>query len=107
MKIKTPLEFQPFKDGISNIYCTDDEENKIYKYKGIRFDNRILGFKRFFAAESAKVKINKIIRIPMINNIDTYDIVEIDRDIYEIKMIQELRETNPPSMELTLLLRSD
>lgn len=105
MKIKTSTEFVAFSDGVCNIYALDDDEEKAYKYKNLGFTNRILGFKRFFEAEGNKMAISKVIRIPQVSNIDTYDHVEIGNDAYDIKIIQEMYNTNPPSLDLTLQLQ--
>lgn len=105
MKIKAPTEFISFSDGICNVYALDDDKPKTYKYKNLGFTNRILGFKRFFEAEGNKMAISKVIRIPQLNNIDTYDHVEIGSETYDIKIIQEMYDTNPPSLDLTLQLQ--
>ena len=52
MKIKTPTEFIPFKDGVCNIYTENEEDEKVYKYKNIYFNNKTLGFKRAYAAQA-------------------------------------------------------
>ncbi|MFL0197001.1 hypothetical protein ACJDU8_15750 [Clostridium sp. WILCCON 0269] len=105
MKIKTPTEFIPFSDGVCNIYTIDDNESKTYKYENLGFTNRVLGFKRFFEAQGNKMAISKVIRIPQLNNIDTYDHVEIGSEVYDIKIVQKMHDTNPVSLDLTLQLQ--
>lgn len=103
MKIKPDnIEFISFSDGVCNIYSEDDEGNKTYKYKGLGFSNRVLGFKRFYAAAASQTDINKVIRIPQLKGITTYDHVEINGDIFDIKMVQAIYDTNPPCIDLTL-----
>lgn len=101
MKIRTPTEFKPFKDGKCNIFTPIGEE-KQYKFKGLSFDNKTLGFKRFYAAKAAQVDISNVISIPRISGIDNYDKVEIGDKLYDIELIQEKFDTNPPSIDLTL-----
>ena len=104
MRIKIDnIEFTSFSDGVCNIYSTDDEGKKTAdKYTNLSFCNRVLGFNRFFSAAANKMAINKVIRIPQLNNIDTYDIVQIGDTTYNIKLIQNIYDSNPESMDLTL-----
>ena len=104
MKIKLDnIEFVSFSDGICDIYTEDEEEIKTYKYRNLYFSDRVLGFKRAYAAAAAQVKINAVIRIPKVPGIDNHDTVEIkDKGKYNIEMIQVINDTNPPSIDLTL-----
>lgn len=103
MKIKLHnIEFESFSDGICSIYTENDSGDKEYKHKNLGYNKRVLGFNRFFTAQANKMNVSKIIRIPYLNNIDTFDSIEIDNVNYDIKLIQELKDTNPHSMDLTL-----
>lgn len=104
MKIKLDTEFTTFKDGICNIFTLDEDGERIGidKYTSLGFDNRILGFKRYFEAAANQIDINRVIRIPQVSGINNYDNVEIGTEKYGIKMVQEIYDTNPPSIDLTL-----
>jgi len=103
MKIKTDVEFISFNDGICNIYTEDDEGNVDSKYTDLGYSNRILGFKRYYAAAANQIQTNAVIRIPQVTNINTHDTLEIkDVGKYNIEMVQYLYETNPPCIDLTL-----
>jgi hypothetical protein len=104
MKIKVDnIEFQSYKDGVCDIYTEDEEENPVYKYKNLGFNNRVLGFNRHFAAAAVQVQTNAVIRIPLVKDIDTHDTVEIKGvGKYDIELTQIIFETNPPSIDLTL-----
>ena len=106
MKINRPgnVEFQAFKDGMCNIYNIDEEGNKNYKFKNLSFDNRVLGFKRVYAAQAVNSNINRVIRIPSVNGIDNYDCLEIvgEDHYYTIDIIQVIYDSNPQSIDLTL-----
>lgn len=103
MKIKTDnIEFISFNDGICDIYTDDENGKRVDKYKKLGFSNRVLGFKRYFEAAANQININRVIRIPKLKNIDNYDYVEIDEVKYSVKMVQEIYDTNPPSVDLTL-----
>lgn len=102
MKIKTDIEFVAFKDGICDIYTEDEDGIKTYKYNNLCFDNRHLGFNRVFAAKAVQVKTNAVIRIPQVMNIgnDKVEIKNIGK--YSIELVQQIFDTNPPSIDLTL-----
>lgn len=103
IKIKNDnIEFISFNDGICNIYAEDENGDRVDKYKKLGFSNRVLGFKRYFEAAANQININRVIRIPKLKNIDNYDYVEIDAVKYGVKMVQEIYDTNPPSIDLTL-----
>ena len=104
MKIKMDnIEFVPFSDGICNIYTTDEEDKRIDKYKTLGYTNRVLGYARAFAARAVQIQTNGIIRIPKLDYINVHDMVEIPNvGIYEIVLVQNIFDTNPPSMDLTL-----
>ncbi|AGK95405.1 hypothetical protein [Clostridium pasteurianum] len=104
MKIKTDnIEFISFSDGICDIYTEDEEGNKSPKYNGLGFSNRVLGFNRHYAARANNVQTNAVIRIPQVPGIDTHDTLEIkNQGKYDIELIQNKFDTNPPCKELTL-----
>ena len=64
-----------------------------------------MGLTRFFQADANQMKVDKVIRIPQLDNIDTYDHVTIGETDYDIMIIQDKYDTNPPSIDLTLQLR--
>lgn len=104
MKIQVPnIQFTCFSDGICDIYSEDEEANKNYKFKGLGFEERVLGFKRHFAAKSAQVEANAVIRIPKVLGINNHDTLEIyGLGKYEIQLVQNIKDSNPPSIDLTL-----
>ena len=104
MKIKIEnIEFVSFDDGVCNIYTVNyDDIRQPDKYSNLGFSKRVLGFKRYFDAAARQIDINRVIRIPQLPGIDNYDFVEIDNVKYGIKMVQEIYDTNPLSIDLTL-----
>ena len=103
MKIKTNVEFISFNDGICDIFTTDQEGVRLpNKYTSLGFSKRVLGFKRYFEASARQIDINRVIRIPQLPGIDNYDFVEIDSVAYGVKMVQEIYDTNPMCIDLTL-----
>ena len=102
MKIKTDTEFVAFKDGVCKIYGVDYEGVETVKYTSLGFDNKILGFKRYYEARANQIEINRVIKVPAVGGITNYDFVEIDGVIYGVKMVQEIYDTNPMCIDLTL-----
>jgi hypothetical protein len=103
MKIKMDIEFVSFNDGQCNIFTNDYNDERLpNKYSNLCFSNRVLGFKRFFEASARQIDINRVIRIPQLPGIDTYDYAEINGVTYGVKMVQEIYDTNPPCIDLTL-----
>lgn len=104
MKIKLDnIEFVSFSDGICDVYSEDEESNKTYKYQKLGFSERVLGFKRYFAASASQVSINKVIRVPQVPNINNHDYLEISGlGKFSIELVQDINSTNPRSIDLTL-----
>ncbi|MFW2500161.1 hypothetical protein [Clostridium diolis] len=104
MKIKVPnIDFTCFKDGLCDIYNEDEEGNKNYKFKGLGFENRVLGFGRHYAAKAAQVKADAVIRIPKVPGINSHDTLEIKNlGKYDIELAQNILDSNPLSIDLTL-----
>lgn len=103
MKIKTDTEFTSFCDGVCNIFTTDEEGTReANKYSNLGFSKRVLGFKRYFEASAREIEITKVIRIPLLTGIDNYYFVEIDGVIYSVQLVQEIYDTNPQTIDLTL-----
>ena len=65
-----------YNDGVCEIYRLDENDERVVKHTGIRFQKRTLGFKRFYAAQAAQTDISRVIRIPYITGIDAHDYVE-------------------------------
>jgi hypothetical protein len=103
MKIKTDTEFISFSDGVCDIYTVDDAGEKTDKYPALCFSNRVLGFKRYYAAAANQAQINRVIRVPQISGIEIHDTAEISGvGKYDIDLVQYIYDTNPPCIDLTL-----
>ncbi|PKM75922.1 MAG: hypothetical protein CVU90_15185 [Firmicutes bacterium HGW-Firmicutes-15] len=92
-----------YNDGVCEIYRLDENDERVVKHTGIRFQKRILGFKRFYAAQAAQTDIARVIRIPHIIGIDAHDYVEITGEgIYEVIQSQDILDFTPNPIDLTL-----
>lgn len=103
MEIKSELKFERFNDGIVDIY-TVDSANKLsdIKYGGLRYSDRTVGIKRFYAAAGAQMDITGVIRVPRLKSITTQDAAMIGDQRYKIIQAQHISDTNPPVTDLTL-----
>jgi len=104
MKIKVPnIEFTSFSDGVCDIYTEDEEGKRNYKFRGLGYEERVLGFNRHFAAKAVQVQANAVIRIPKVPGIDLHDSVDLlNIGKYDIELAQNIKDSNPPSIDLTL-----
>lgn len=102
MKIKTPTEFQTFNSGLCDIYEVVGNKLAEQPKNVMRFGERVIGYKRYYAARTATTEINRLIHIPLCENVDAHDNVVIDKVRYKVEQIQHLRDTNPSVTVLTL-----
>ncbi|QEY33872.1 hypothetical protein FL966_01775 [Caproiciproducens galactitolivorans] len=101
MKIQVPTEFLTFNDGFCEIYSV--KGNKLdEKLIRLCFGNRVVGFKRHWAARAASTEINRLIQIPLREDVTTENNVVIAGTRYRIEQSQNLNDTNPPVTVLTL-----
>lgn len=67
----------------------------------LRYKERTVGFKRYYAAMQNNIKIDFVIRCPQVRTVKADDIaILIDGDQYRVKQIQYPEDT--PVMDLTL-----
>ena len=101
MKIQTPTEFLTFNDGQCDIYTVSG--NKLCdKLMTLCFGKRTVGMKRFYAARAASTEINRLIHIPLREDVTAENNVVISGNRYHIEQLQNLYDTNPPATVLTL-----
>lgn len=110
MKIKTPIEFQTFNDGIcgifwlENIAGTGNKPKEIIKIKlsNVPYERRKVGVTRYYTAKQAGVKADNMLRIPYCTEVSTQDICVVNGVQNGIKQVQHNYDTLPPSTDLTL-----
>lgn len=85
------IEFLTFNDGYATI-------NDIrYPY-----GERSIGYRRHYAAKTAGSQIDTLIHIPYTKAVKADDKVTIGDVTYRVELAQELRNTNPHCVLLTL-----
>ena len=106
MKIKTPIEFLTFNDGIVSIYDTDNDDEIIRSsIKQFRFGKRTLGVNRYYQARQNDIELALVIHIHKNLNIHTQNAAVINKTRYKIEQVQQLADTNPPVTVLSLSQR--
>lgn len=69
----------------------------------LRYKERTVGFKRYYAAMQNNIKIDFVIRCPQVRTVKADNVaILIDGDQYRIKQIQYPEDVEPPVMDLTL-----
>jgi hypothetical protein len=101
MKIQTPTEFLTFNDGSCDIYSV--KGNKLdTKLLTLCYGNRVVGFKRHWAARAASTEITRLVQIPLCGDVTTENRAVIGKAEYKIEQAQPLYDANPPATVLTL-----
>lgn len=101
MKIQTPTEFLTFNAGQCEIYSVAGNRLKD-KIMTLCYGNRTVGMKRFYAARAASTEINRLIQIPLREDVTAENNAVIDGIRYRVEQAQYLYDTNPPATVLTL-----
>ena len=104
MTTQKSMKFERFNDGIVTICEIDDDGNVGTRKEKLRFSEKTVGYNRYYEAMTAKVQIDKLIRVPHRNWLTTEYLAVIGSDIYEIHQTQTLSETLPKTTALSLHL---
>lgn len=105
---------QSYNNGNVSIYKVTNTANsgdrakkELILQQALRFEERTVGYNRFYAALKENIKVAFVIRCPEIRGLSekkTDILVAIlnETDQYEVKQIQFPKDVEPPSMDLTL-----
>lgn len=97
-------QFEVFNDGVCGLREIDDDGNAGVQREALRFQERTVGIKRYFEAMTAKVQIDRLIRVPMRPWLTSEYLAVIDGQVYEIKQIQKINDTSPKTNDISLHL---
>ncbi len=93
---------QFFLSGQCDIIGSDcTEQNKAWR-TGVPYELRTVGSKRYYEAEMAGHSVSKVIRVPELGIPLNNCCVEIGVDTYQIVQVQEITDTNPRCLQLSL-----
>lgn len=107
MQNKTQL----FNDGIATIYelkitsAPGDliKEELVAKVTDLRYSEEKVGITRFYGAMQSKVKVDRMLRMPIMESVTTYDILKpTDSNQYKIVQVQYPKDIYPRVMDLSL-----
>lgn len=99
-----------FNDGVCGIYRVDNiaepgdkpKDGLVPKLPYLRYQERVVGVKRFYAAAQANAKIDRVIRIARQRLVSNQDCVILSDGQYHIRQVQHKNDTQPPCTDLTL-----
>lgn len=97
-------EFETFNDGIASIRMIDDDGNAGRERARLRFSEKTVGAVRFYNAMTAKVQIDKLVRVPYQSWLTTEYLAVIGKEVYEIKQAQTIADSRPKTTALSLHL---
>lgn len=101
-KTSQHVNFESFLDGLCDLWQLDESRNPVLLQSGIRFQNRVIGFKRNFAADQAGRTVQKLIRIPQNPLVKKGTFVVIGQEQYTVLQAQNIPDTIPRCTDLTL-----
>lgn len=101
-KTSDRTKFESFLDGQCDLWQLDESRTPVLLQSGIRFQNRVVGFKRNFAADQAGRTVQKLIRIPQNPNVRKGTFVVIGQEQYAVLQAQNISDTIPKCTDLTL-----
>lgn len=117
MKPKNRLKNQTFNDGLAKIYYQKDIaepgefENlqMVVRYAGLPYEERRVGITRFYQGKQAGVEIDRVIRCPRRDDVHTQDVIlDVSSNTqYTIEQVQVVIDLDPPSMDLSLIFRTN
>ena len=101
---------QAFNDGVVNIYNTTDASTSgnmpveaVTLKHTLRYKERTVGFNRFFTVLQHAIKVQYVLRCPLIRGVTTQDVaIPNDGKQYRIVQVQHPEDVDPPVMDLTL-----
>lgn len=96
--------FEIFNDGICSFCEIDDDGNAGAVKAAIRYQERTIGVTRFYEAMTAKVQVDRLIRIPAQPWMTTEYLAVIGSEVFEIKQVQKINDTLPKTDDISLHL---
>jgi len=99
---KKKVQFETFNDGVCALWQVERNKKPTMLLSPVRFQNRVIGFKRNFEAEQNGHTVQKLIRIPRMDVIKVGAFVVIEGQQYTVLQAQNIYDTIPECTDLTL-----
>lgn len=96
--------FETFNDGLCAICRMDEDGNAGSVVERLRFQERTIGVKRYYEAKTAKVQVDRLVRVPYQKWLTTEYLAVIDGEVYELEQVQVISDTAPKSNDISLHL---
>ena len=117
MKPKNRLKNQTFNDGLLQILYQKDvsqpgeyeSRQTVTRYTGLPYEERRVGITRFYQGKQAGVEIDRVIRCPRRDDVYVQDVIlDVSSNThYTIEQVQVVIDLDPPSMDLSLIFRTN
>lgn len=96
--------FETFNDGLCSLCIMDDDGNPGMERERLRYQERIVGVRRYYEAMTAKVQVDRLIRVPFRDWLTSEYLVVIGGEVYEIGQVQVIPDSLPKCNDLSLRL---
>lgn len=96
--------FEAFNDGLCSLCVMDDDGNPGMERERLRYQERTVGVRRHYEAMTAKVQVDRLIRVPFRDWLTSEYLVVIGGEVYEIGQVQVIPDSLPKCNDLSLRL---
>jgi hypothetical protein len=98
------VTFETFNDGICSIRQIDDDGNAGDEMARVRYQERTVGIKRYYEAMTAKVQVDRLIRVQYLRWLTSEYVAVIDGQVYDIVQVQTINDSNPKTNDISIHL---
>lgn len=98
------VTFETFNDGICRFHLIDEDGNAGTVKASLRMQERTVGVVRYIEAMTAKLQIDRLVRVPYQEWLSTEYLAVIDGQVYEIVQAQTIKNTLPKCNDVSLHL---
>lgn len=98
-------QFESFQDGLVSFWGVDEKRRPVQLLSSVRFQERVVGSVRYYNAELAGHRLERLIRVPQeVARSAPLDgcFAVIGEKQYKIARIQEISDTVPRCVDLSL-----
>ena len=95
-------KIQTFLDGTCDLYAQDENGKQKLVRENVPYQLRTVGSRRFFEAAQIGHTISRVIRIPDVGMALNDCFVTIRGQTYQVLQAQEIMDTNPRCLQLSL-----
>lgn len=96
--------FETFNDGLCSLRIMDDDGNPGMEKECLRYQERTVGVRRHYEAMTAKVQVDRLIRVPFRDWLTSEYLAVINGEVYEIGQVQVIPDSLPKCKDISLRL---